>query len=78
MSSFAVECLNSSLSADKMLQFSLLARIRSKNKSLNGMGEKNHPSELKEKQFWSENDNGWAVLKRKIKMMWNCEERSDP
>lgn len=42
------------------------------------MGEKNHPSELKEKQFWSENDNGWAVLKRKIKMMWNCEERSDP
>ena len=41
-------------------------------------GKKNHPSELKEKQFWSENDNGWAVLKRKIKMMWNCEERSDP
>ena len=46
MSSFVVEYFNFSLSADEVLLFNLLARIRSKSKSLNGMKE-NHPSDFK-------------------------------
>lgn len=66
MCSFVVKYFNFSLSASEVLLFNLLARIRSKNRSLNGMKE-NHPSDLKNKQinknFQSKNNGYWAILK---------------